>query len=105
MEPPQEITVLPTVRIMTPLAFHMPSSRLSSKGQLVIPKEIRDRLRLKAGDRIDFVMDDSGVVRLVPSRGDVRRLSGMLNHLVTGTISIEEMEEAIGLGAVHGEGT
>jgi AbrB family looped-hinge helix DNA binding protein len=33
------------------------SSTISSKGQITVPLEIRDRLGLKAGDRVEFVVD------------------------------------------------
>jgi len=33
------------------------SSSLSSKGQVTIPQEIRSRLGLAAGDRVEFVLD------------------------------------------------
>jgi len=34
-----------------------PSSTISSKGQITVPLEIRDRLGLKAGDRVEFVIE------------------------------------------------
>lgn len=40
---------------------------LSSKGQVTIPREIRQRLGLKQGDGIDFVVED-GVTFLRPAR-------------------------------------
>ena len=43
------------------------SSSLSSKGQVTIPQEIRNRLGVVAGDRIDFVIEgDRTTIR--PSR-------------------------------------
>lgn len=36
-------------------------SRLSSKGQIVVPKRIRDRLGLKAGDQVLFRETEDGV--------------------------------------------
>jgi antitoxin PrlF len=43
------------------------SSSLSSKGQVTVPQEIRKRLGLSVGDRIDFVIEgDRTVIR--PSR-------------------------------------
>ena len=35
-----------------------PSSTISSKGQITVPQEIRNRLGLSAGDRIEFVVED-----------------------------------------------
>jgi AbrB family looped-hinge helix DNA binding protein len=34
-----------------------PSSTISSKGQMTVPLEIRHRLGLKEGDRVEFVVD------------------------------------------------
>ncbi len=34
------------------------SSTISSKGQVTVPLEIRERLGLKAGDRVEFVVDN-----------------------------------------------
>jgi len=46
---------------------HKYSSSLSSKGQVTIPLEIRNRLGVVAGDRIDFVMEEGRTV-IRPSR-------------------------------------
>ena len=34
-----------------------PSSTISSKGQITVPLEVRNRLGLKTGDRVEFVME------------------------------------------------
>jgi antitoxin PrlF len=39
-----------------------PSSTISSKGQVTVPIEVRHRLGLKAGDRVDFVYEDGRTV-------------------------------------------
>jgi antitoxin PrlF len=36
------------------------SSTISSKGQITVPLEIRNRLGLKKGDRVEFVVADNG---------------------------------------------
>jgi antitoxin PrlF len=43
------------------------SSRISSKGQVTVPLEVRKRLGLKAGDRVEFV-DDEGRTTLRPEQ-------------------------------------
>jgi AbrB family looped-hinge helix DNA binding protein len=45
-----------------------PSSTLSSKGQITVPLEIRRRLGLKEGDRVEFLVDDGRTI-LRPARG------------------------------------
>ena len=49
------------------------SATMSSKGQVVIPGDVRERLGLVQGSVLRFVMDGEGV-RLLPPAGDVRRL-------------------------------
>jgi antitoxin PrlF len=45
------------------------TSPISSKGQVTIPQEIRNRLGVGAGDRIEFVVEDDRTV-IRPSRDD-----------------------------------
>jgi len=41
-----------------------PSSTISSKGQITVPLEIRRRLGLKEGDRVEFVVaEDRTIIR------------------------------------------
>lgn len=37
------------------------SSTISSKGQITVPLEVRKRLGVKTGDRVEFVMDDGKI--------------------------------------------
>jgi antitoxin PrlF len=73
----------------------MPSATLTSKGQLTLPKAIRDLLRLGAGDRVDFVVKDDGVVVLRPATVHVRELKGALHRRGIKPLSIEEMNAII----------
>jgi len=71
----------------------MPVSKLTSKGQTTIPKEIRDALGLKPGDRIRFVLeDDNRVVLSVPKR-TIEDLAGMFYDPNREPVSIEQMNE------------
>ena len=44
-------------------------STISSKGQITVPIEIRQRLGLKAGDRVEFVVEEGKTV-LRPNRSE-----------------------------------
>jgi antitoxin PrlF len=47
------------------------SSTISSKGQITVPQEIRKRLGLETGDRVEFVMEeDRTVIRPVRSEAN-----------------------------------
>jgi len=70
---------------------------ITSKGQVTLPKALRDRLHLASGDRVEFVMDADDNVRLVVRRGSVDRLRGVLPK-PDRPVSIEEMERAIERG-------
>jgi AbrB family looped-hinge helix DNA binding protein len=50
--------------------------RLSSKGQLVIPKTIRESLRLKNGDQFQVRVIDGKIVLEPVAKGLVEKLQG-----------------------------
>jgi len=74
---------------------------LTSKGQLTIPKPIRDQLRLHAGDRLEFFIQESGHVEMVPKRSPMTELKGMAAPSVTG-VTLADMDQAIAKGARGG---
>ncbi len=77
----------------------MKSATITSKGQITIPKEIRDYLKLEIGSKIEFVIDENGTVKVIPLNVPVTALSGMLHHPDMPAATIEDMEYAISEGA------
>jgi len=71
---------------------------LTSKGQITLPKALRDRLKLEAGDRVEFFIEDDQVARLVVKHVPVTRLKGMLPR-PSQPVSIEDMDKAVRDGA------
>lgn len=64
---------------------------LTSKGQTTIPKEIRDSLHMKAGDRMTFtLMPDSTVVMRVKSKS-LTQLGGTLYKKGRKTVPVEQL--------------
>ena len=55
----------------------MTTSRVTSKGQTTIPKDIRERLGIKTGDRVAFLLRDDGVL-LRPVKGTLLDLRGSI---------------------------
>jgi len=53
----------------------MPTSTLTSKGQVTIPKEIRDILGLKVHDRVNFI-ERNGEIVIKPLKGNILDLKG-----------------------------
>lgn len=73
----------------------MTLSTVTTKGQTTIPKKIREHLKLHAGDRLDFIIEDSGKVIMQPATLDVKELEGILHRPGIQTVSVEEMSRAI----------
>ena len=73
-------------------------SALTVKGQMTVPKAIREHLGVKPGDRVKFFVHPDGTVVLLPKR-PARALRGMLKSRRSQPVSIEEMNEAIAEGA------
>lgn len=75
----------------------MATSTLTSKGQVTIPKEVRELLGVKEGDRLVFRLDERGNVVVQPEDpGPLGRLPGLLHHLAgSRPVSLEEMKEAV----------
>jgi antitoxin PrlF len=72
----------------------MNTSTLTSKGQTTIPAKVRSHLKLRPGDKIEFVIERDGRVVLTPKNIDVRELRGMLGP-ARRHLTIEQMDEAI----------
>ena len=72
----------------------MATAKITSKGQVTLPKAVRDRLGVHEGDRVDFVEDADGRIVLLPASQDVRRLRGMIQKPAR-PVRIEDMDEAI----------
>ncbi|BCL34338.1 AbrB/MazE/SpoVT family DNA-binding domain-containing protein [Nostoc sp. MS1] len=77
----------------------MPRSTITTKGQVTIPKEIREYLNLDTGSKVDFVIDENGIVKLIPLNVPIQSLSGILHRPGIKSATIEEMETAIQEGA------
>lgn len=77
----------------------MPSATLTSKGQVTIPKEVRDALAIQAGDVIDFEKETDGSFRVHARKVHVSDLEGILHRKGRRRVSLEEMDAAIAEGA------
>lgn len=73
----------------------MAESTITTKGQCVVPKKIRDYMHLNPGDKIDFVIREDGEVFVRPVILDVRELKGQMEKTGRRPVSIKEMEKAV----------
>jgi antitoxin PrlF len=69
---------------------------LTSKGQITLPKDIRDRLGLKPGDKLDFRVDEAGLITAQPRK--TLRIADLFGILPAGIVPLtaEGVDEAIG---------
>ncbi|MDQ5858677.1 MAG: AbrB/MazE/SpoVT family DNA-binding domain-containing protein [Acidobacteriota bacterium] len=73
----------------------MAGATLTSKGQVTIPKGIRDLLGLEAGDQLDFVVEGQARVVLRPGNRDARGLRGLLHRPRRKPVTLAKMDAAI----------
>ncbi len=72
----------------------MPQATLTSKGQITLPKEVRESLGVGTGDRVDFVETAKGVYTGVAAARDVRDLKGLIAKPPR-PVTVEAMRRAI----------
>ena len=73
-------------------------SAITVKGQATIPKEIRQHLKLKPGDRVKFFLHPDGSVVLLP-KVPAASLRGMLKSRTQRRVTLDEMSKAAAEGA------
>jgi AbrB family looped-hinge helix DNA binding protein len=64
---------------------------LNSKGQVTVPREIRDRLGLKAGDKVTFALLSDRTVVMRAKTKKLADLAGLLTRPGQPTVAVEEM--------------
>lgn len=79
----------------------MTTATVTSKGQVTIPVEVRQRMGLGTGDRIEFVELDTGGFAIKPAIDDVRSLKGLLRKPGK-PVSVDEMNAAVRQRAAAG---
>jgi len=56
----------------------MATATITSKGQITIPKEVRDALGVGTGDRVEFVAEADGVYKVIAATRDIKHLKGLI---------------------------
>lgn len=73
----------------------MVTATLTSKGQLTIPKAVRDSLHLHAGDRVVFVVHNDVEATMKPVTKSVDEVFGKLHQPGQPHRSVEEMKAVV----------
>lgn len=78
----------------------MPTAKVTSKGQITLPREVREQLGVDKGDRVKFVIRDDGEVVIEPATLPLSTLRGCLKKGRQRVLSIEKMQDAIERGVL-----
>ena len=73
----------------------MVTATLTTKGQITIPKTVRDSLHLHSGDRVAFVMHGHSEALLKPITKSVDEVFGKLHDAAQKPRSVAEMKAAV----------
>ncbi len=73
----------------------MVTATITAKGQITIPKCIRDSLRLGYGDRVAFSLQGDSEAVMCPLTRSVDEVYGKLHRTSQPVRSIKQMDEAV----------
>lgn len=67
----------------------MPMARVLAKGQIVIPKEVREKANIQTGDKVDVQMTPKGIM-VVPIK---KTYTEKARGIAKGKLSMKELED------------
>ena len=70
------------------------TTTITSKGQITIPKNVREKLNLETGDKLEFLLHDDGRLELLPKTSSITELKGILPKPKK-ALHLDEMEQVI----------
>lgn len=73
----------------------MARATITCKGQITIPKSIRDQLRLRSGDRVDFSVSENGDAILSHVEKSAEDVFGLLSSPGRKSISTREINNRL----------
>lgn len=76
----------------------MPTAKVTSKGQITIPAEVRRALGLRAGSRVDFVRMDDSSYSIAPATRSISAVKGLVAPPPS-AVTVEQTDDAVAAGA------
>jgi AbrB family looped-hinge helix DNA binding protein len=73
----------------------MAQARITSKGQVTIPKSIRERLHLHPGDKVDLLVSENGDAILRPITKTTEEIFGLLASSNRKSLSVKKMNNRL----------
>jgi antitoxin PrlF len=77
------------------------TATITSKGQITLPKEVREALGVGTGDRVEFVAERDGAYRVVAATRDIKQLKGLVPKPRT-PVTVEAMKRAVAVAGSKG---
>lgn len=71
----------------------MTAATLTSKGQVTLPKSVRDRLGVQTGDRVEFIETSAGFL-ILPVKRELAEIKGIVPR-TRKPVTVEDMNRAI----------
>ena len=90
-----ELSLLSCKEIVNCKEVAVVTATLTSKGQMTIPKAVRESLRLRSGDRVEFVVHDQSEATLRPITKTVDAVFGRLHVRGQSAVTVARMDGAI----------
>lgn len=73
----------------------MVTATITSKGQITIPKAVRDSLHLRSGDRVEFLVHGQTEAVMRPITKSVDEVFGKLHKTGRSRKTVDEMNDAV----------
>ena len=65
------------------------------KGQVTVPKAIRDHLKIESGTQLDFKLNDDGSILVRPLKRSALSIVGLLRRPGRAAVTIGQMNHAV----------
>ncbi len=73
----------------------MAIATITSKGQVTIPKRVREHLDVSSGDKLEFRVGDDGSVSVIPITTSVESAFGAFSHKAKRPVSAAESKRRV----------
>ncbi len=70
------------------------TAKVTSKGQITIPKHVRESLRLRPGDKVRFEIEEDGCARMRAMNRSIDDIVGMLKPYTTVRLTAEQIKDS-----------
>jgi antitoxin PrlF len=68
---------------------------VTNKGQVAVPKAIREQLNIEPGTQLDFRLNDDGSVSVRPLKRSALAIIGLLKRSESAPVTVEQMNHAV----------